>query len=127
MGEAAKASPNRRYKRKIGGNEKMKTKFEYGEVYDCAPTYGIDLPKGKYQILGILNYQILPRWLDDNSWRTMDPDFDSELENRPWYRVFDIDNDDDDEIILPEFALEEVIHRANIQKIEKWRNSRLME
>jgi len=105
----------------------MKTKFEYGEVYDCAPTYGIDLPKGKYQILGILNYQILPRWLDDNSWRTMDPDFDSELENRPWYRVFDIDNDDDDEIILPEFALEEVIHRANIQKIEKWRNSRLME
>ena len=105
----------------------MKTKFEYGEIYDCAPTYGMSLPKGKYQILAILNYQILPKWLDVQSWNTGDPEFDWDIMDRPWYQVFDIDNDDDDEILLPEFALEEVIHRANIQKIEKWRNSRLME
>jgi hypothetical protein len=111
-----------------GGKGKMRTKFHYGEVYDIHPTYGIDIPKGKIQIMGILNYQILPDWMDIQSWETGDAEFDWELMDRPWYQIFHCDSDNDDgEIILPEFALDEVFHKARKIKIEKWRNARHME
>jgi hypothetical protein len=104
------------------GDQKMKTKYEYGEVYDIGYSYGIDIPKGKIQITGIVNYQILPEWLDVQSWETGDAEFDWDLMNKPWYYIDHSDLDEDEINIIPEFVIDELIHCANLEKIKKWRN-----
>jgi hypothetical protein len=99
----------------------MNTKFEYGELYDIHPTYGIDIQKGSIQIVGILNSQALPNWICPEEWETGNADFDYDLIILPWY-AFQYCEDDNDEVsYLPQFALEEVIRKANIEKVKEWK------
>lgn len=99
----------------------MKTKFEYGALYDIHPTWGIDIEKGKYQIFGIMHCTSLPDWVNVEAWETGDAEFDFLLISEPWYALQNCECEDDDQInFLPEFAMREVTHKANIEKVKAW-------
>lgn len=99
----------------------MKAKFYIGEIYEIAPTEGLDVPRGQIQILGIVNATIVPDWVNIELWETGDADFDWELFSKPWY-AFCTSEDVTETNYLPEWALDEVYHKARKEKIEKWRN-----
>jgi len=100
----------------------MNTKFEYGELYDIHPTLGIDLEEGTIQITGIVSWDTLPEGFYKDMWEIGDASFDFELRIQPWYYIQLMDDDLDPasyKEILPEFALEEVIEKAEKVKARK--------
>jgi hypothetical protein len=103
-------------------------KFHYGEIYDIAPTLGIDLPfRGKIEITGIIRFDEIPSEFHADIWITGEAEFDHMTMFEPWYFFKYLDDEEGETICLPEFALDEVFHKAHKEKIEKWRNNRLME
>jgi hypothetical protein len=129
MGESARVRPIGGTKTSIGGTKKMRTKFHYGEIYDIAPTLGLDVTRGKIQIMGICHESALPNWVDLHAWLDgFDQDELDEYMDEPWYLFEILEGMDEGEITcMPEWALEEVFHKARKEKIEKFRNRRLME
>jgi hypothetical protein len=101
------------------------TKFKYGELYDIAPTLGIDCPKGKILITGICHPSYLPDFVDVRAWVVGDPEFDWDLQTQPWYffeYVSDIGDFPNETFDLPEFALEETFHQYRKNEIKKYRS-----
>jgi len=88
--------------------------YQYGQLLKVAPTCGIDIDPGEIQIVGIMHPDHLPEYIDLRSWLTGDPEFDFDLQTQPWY-FFEFTNgfEEGTTFDLPQFALEEVIEKAN--------------
>jgi len=79
---------------------------------------GLDVEKGEAIIQGIVGYGILQEQ-ESGIWLTGDAEEDWDIITSPWYYLQMVDEDIDPisyTFILPEFALEEVVHKANREK-----------
>jgi hypothetical protein len=93
-------------------------KFEYCKVYEIAPTYGLDVPRGEVVINGIIHPSFLPKDIDIQAWLIGVQKDDFHTLEQPWY-LFQIISDCEEnglELDLPQWALEEVINQAKKEK-----------
>lgn len=97
-------------------------KFEYCQVYEIAPTLGLDVPRGKAVINGIMHPSFLPKEIDIQAYLTDNWKDDFHTLEEPWY-FFQITEGDEEsdglELNLPQWALEEIITQGKTEKAQK--------
>jgi hypothetical protein len=93
-------------------------KFNYGEVYDIAPVWALDAKRGQIQILAILHPDMLPAYVDLQSWLTGDRELDFDIQTEPWYFYKYIDDENEETFDLPQSALELGILKALDEKMK---------
>ena len=97
-----------------------KIKYAYGSMMEVAPTFGIDCLKGEILIVGIMSPNNLPDDISIMPWLTGDPKADYETETEPWYFFEYTDQLEDITHNLPQWALEDVVHKANTNKVKNF-------
>lgn len=100
---------------------KSQPKYQYGEVYEIAACYSVDVVGGEIEIVGIIRFDHLPGWLNTDQWLTGEAEDDWATITEPWYLYAYTEDEESNTFYIPEWALDFAFHEARKENIRRAR------